>query len=149
MTNKRKFTNKGRAILGDSDRPVGIADILGEKNPPSQEPEGKVVTPDDNHEKTVNTAYHETVKPEVRKEDTVIRKTDFTETRNTSNTDNRKTVKQEGNADEAVDMPPKREEFKLPGELAERLRVYVFDTRSKKTHVVIEALDEYLKKRGY
>lgn len=149
MTNKRKFTNKGRAILGDSDRPVGIADILGEKNPPSQEPEGKVVTPDDDHEKTVNTGYHETGKPEIRKEDTVIRKTDFTETRNTSNTDNRKTGKQESKADEAVDMPPKREEFKLPGELAERLRVYVFDTRSKKTHVVIEALDEYLKKRGY
>jgi hypothetical protein len=149
MTSKRKFTNKGRAILGDSDRPVGIADILGEKNPPFQEPESKARTPNEDHEKTVNTVDHETGKPENRKEDTVTRKTGFTETHNTGNTGNRKTVKQKGNVHEAVDMPPKREEFKLPGELAERLRLYVFDTRSKKTHVVIDALDEYLKKRGY
>lgn len=146
---KRKFTNKGRSILGDRDRPVGIADILGEKDAPLyQESETQYQTTDDTRGEPVKAEDRKTVKTENQVKNTETRKTDSTLNRNTVKEDTSKTVKPDDTPEE-LELPPKREEFKLPGQLAERLRVYVFDTRSKKTHVVIDALDEYLQKRGY
>ena len=135
--------------MGDRDRPTGIADILGEKTPLSHELKTPHQATDDLHEEPVNTADRKTVKPESGEDKTETRNPDSLVNRKTGKTDARKTVKPEVTTPEMVEMSPKREEFKLPGQLAERLRVYVFDSRSKKTHVVIDALDEYLEKRGY
>jgi hypothetical protein len=139
---KRRFTNKGRSILGERDRPIGIADVLGEKDAPfHQESETPHQTPDDTRKDPVKAEVRKTVKTENRK-------TGSTLIHDAVKTGTGKTVKPDETPEE-LELPPKREEFKLPGQLAERLRVYVFDTRSKKTHVVIDALDEYLQKRGY
>lgn len=146
---KKRFANKGRSILGDRDRPIGIADVLGEKDAPfHQESEIAHQALDDTRTDPVKSEDRKTVKTENQEKDTETRKTDSTLSRDTVKTDTSKTVKPDKVPAE-LELPPKREEFKLPGQLAERLRVYVFDTRSKKTHVVIDALDEYLQKRGY
>jgi hypothetical protein len=42
-----------------------------------------------------------------------------------------------------------RKTYDLSLPLAERLRQYAFDSRSKETEVVRKALDEWLKKQGY
>ena len=42
-----------------------------------------------------------------------------------------------------------REEFRFDPDLAERLRRYAFETRRKKTTIVREALEAYLKARGF
>lgn len=145
--NKRKFTGKGQAILGNRDHPSGIADILGDKDSPAPATEPEQAAVD---EKAVTTENRKTVKTESRKDDTPeSRNSESTENRKTDKPIIRKTVKSEKRIPDNIELPPKREEFKLPGELAERLRDYVFAVRSKKTHVVIEALDEYLKSRGY
>ncbi len=150
---KRKFADKGQAILGNGDRPTGIGEILADMHSPSSttETEGLPQSSGDTQEKHVNTVSRETVKTEKQEDGiTAARTTDTTVNRKPGKPVSDKTVKPDtGDAEDAIDLPPKREEFKLPGQLAERLRVYVFNTRSKKTHVVIDALEEYLRKRGY
>ena len=42
-----------------------------------------------------------------------------------------------------------REEFRLPGDLAETLREYAHQQRLKKTTVVIEALQEFFRQRHF
>jgi len=143
---KGVFATRGKAILGD--KPSGLSDILDDQQSPSV-PASSV----ESDEKTGNTENRKNGKPEYSHNDiTDLRKTDNTEIHETSNTSIRKSVKlpSRKRLEELIDSPlTKREEFRLPGDLAERLRVYTFDTRSKKTAVVIEALDAFLRKKGY
>jgi predicted DNA-binding protein len=42
-----------------------------------------------------------------------------------------------------------REEFRFDSDLAERLRRCAFETRRKKTSIVKEALERYLREQGF
>lgn len=132
---KGQFASKGKAILGD--KPSGIGDVLDAPSPPPP--------------KAGNQIEADPVKP-TKMSKTEARETKSEESepalkngiRETVNTAVRKTVKPD-----PEELPPQREEFRFPGTLAERLRTYCFNTRTKKTAIVIEALDEYLKDKGY
>jgi hypothetical protein len=43
----------------------------------------------------------------------------------------------------------KREEFQIPEPLAEKLRAYAYEHRTKKTAVVICALEEFFEQKGF
>jgi hypothetical protein len=133
---KGRFADKGKAILGDK-KPSALGEILDDT--PSPFPEEKEQSKKQTA-KQRQTAPKKTQVPGTTEAKSISEKN----TRKTGNTVVRKTVNPSPN-----ELPPKREEFRLPGLLAERLRVYVFDVRAKKTQVVIEALDEYLTKKGY
>lgn len=64
--------------------------------------------------------------------------------RKTVNTESGKTVKPEIRTEVPKTV---REEFRLPFELAEKLRKHAFETRTTKTATVVEALEKFLKKR--
>jgi hypothetical protein len=132
---KGQFASKGKTILGD--KPSGLGDVL---DTPSLSPPA-----------TIKQAEADPVKS------TQAPKTDARETksdesasalkkgiRETVNTAVRTAVKPD-----PEELPPQREEFRFPGTLSERLRTYCFNTRTKKTATVIDALDEYLKDKGY
>lgn len=81
----------------------------------------------------------------------------------TANTENRSVVRKagytessteisaqkSGNLDDAVSGKTAREEFRFDADLAERLRRCAFETRCKKTTIVRDALDRYLKDQGF
>lgn len=62
--------------------------------------------------------------------------------RNSVNTDNGNSVNTEIRTDT---IKTTREEFRLPIDLADKLRKYAFETRMTKTAVVVEALEKFLK----
>jgi len=70
----------------------------------------------------------EPVKPDVRK---------------SVNTENSKPVEPEIRIEEPKTV---REEFRLPFDLAEKLRKHAFETRATKTAIVVEALENFFKK---
>jgi hypothetical protein len=129
---KGRFADKGKAILGDK-KPSALGEILDDI--PSPSPEEKKQTA-----KQRRTAPKKAQASGTAEAKSVSEK----DTRKPGNTVVRKTVNTSPD-----ELPMKREEFRLPGSLAERLRVYAFDTRTKKTAVVIEALDAHLTKKGY
>jgi len=134
---KGQFANKGKAILGE--RPSGIGEVLDD-DAPSPTPSETVKQADAGSNQPART-------PKSNMRDTKPERTDpaLNEgVRETVNTVVRKTEKPD-----PEELPPQREEFRFPGTLAERLRTYCFNTRTKKTAIVIEALDEYLKDKGY
>lgn len=143
---KGVFATKGKAILGD--KPTGLSDILDDQQS-SSVPASLVPST----EQTGSTENRKDEKPEYSYDDiSSLRKSGNTETRKPDETSIRKSgkLRSRKRLEELVDSPlTKREEFRLPGDLAERLRVYTFDSRSKKTAVVIEALDVFLRKKGY
>jgi len=51
--------------------------------------------------------------------------------------------------DDVVGRKTAREEFRFDADLAERLRRCAFEMRYKKTTIVREALDRYLKDQGF
>jgi len=59
------------------------------------------------------------------------------------NTESSKTVETETRTEGPKTV---REEFRLPFDLAEKLRKYAFENRTTKTATVVDALEEYLKK---
>ncbi len=66
--------------------------------------------------------------------------------------DVRKAVETESRTDDvrkAEDRKTGREEFRFDANLIERLRRCAFETRRKKTAIVQEALDRYLKAQGF
>ena len=66
--------------------------------------------------------------------------------------DVRKAVETESRTDDvrkAEDRKTGREEFRFDTNLIERLRRCAFETRRKKTAIVQEALDRYLKAQGF
>jgi hypothetical protein len=66
--------------------------------------------------------------------------------------DVRKAVETESRTDDvrkAEDRKTGREEFRFDANLIERLRRCAFETRRKKTAIVQEALDHYLKVQGF
>ncbi len=112
---KGKFTDRAKGIIG---KPKGLGDFLEEKK-------------EDTVSNSVVTEDHETGYTDIRKEgkpdssDSIV-----TDIRKNGNTVKRKTV---------------REEFRLPENLAETLRIYAFNHRTTKTAVVIEALEKFFK----
>ncbi len=146
MTTRKKgsFSAKGKTILDE--KPTALGDILDADTSSENAP---IPTPSTENKKTVNTENRINGSTETQKNrDTVKQKPVKPETRKTVNTVQRKTSNTE-KITEDEKLPTKREEFRLPADLAERLRVYAFDIRSKKTVVVIDALDAFLKKEGY
>jgi len=138
MTTRKKgrFADKGKAILGDK-KPSALSEILDDTpSPPPEKKEQAKKQP----EKQSRTTPKKAQAPETAEEKSTSKDT----IRKPGNTVVRKTVNPSQD-----ELPTKREEFRLPGSLAERLRVYAFDTRTKKTKVVIEALDAHLTRKGY
>ncbi len=121
----KDFTAKARGIVGNV-RPRSLGDFL-----------------DDDKQDDVRKA----VETESRTDD--VRKAVETESRTD---DVRKAVETESRTDDvrkAEDRKTGREEFRFDANLIERLRRCAFETRRKKTAIVQEALDRYLKAQGF
>ena len=110
---KGKFADRAKGIIG---KPKGLGDFLEEKK-------------EDTISDSVNTENRKTVNTEKREEDKSNSSNSVvTDIRKNGNTKKHKTV---------------REEFRLPENLAETLRIYAFNHRTTKTAVVIEALEKF------
>ena len=147
----KDFIAKARGIVGGV-RPRSLGDFLDDDKQDdvrkAVETEGRT----DDVRKAVETEGHtddvrKAVETESRIDD--VRKAVETESRID---DVRKAVETESRIDDvrkAEDRKTGREEFRFNTNLIERLRRCAFETRRKKTAIVQEALDRYLKAQGY
>lgn len=119
-TKTRDFAAKARTIVGGTPRPTSLQDFLEEDPAVNTEDRTSTASRTEDVRDTENTAIRT---DEVRK---IV---------NTANNPVAKRIE--------------REEFKFDSALAERLRRCAFETRRKKTAIVREALDGYLKGQGF
>ncbi len=119
-TKTRDFAAKARTIVGGIPRPTSLQDFLEEDPAVNTEDRTSTESRTENVRDTENTA---------------TRTDDVRKTVNTTNSTAAKSTE--------------REEFRFDSTLAERLRRCAFETRCKKTAIVREALDWYLKGQGF
>ena len=127
----RDFAAKARTIVGGS-RPTSLKDFLEDERGA-----GNTESRADDVRKIGNT--------ESRTDD--VRKTGNTEDQATQpRSDLARIVSMKG---AMVAKSTEREEFRFDSDLAERLRRCAFETRQKKTSIVKEALERYLREQGF
>ena len=119
-TKTRDFAAKARTIVGGASRPTSLQDFLEEDPPVNTE---NRTSTESRTEKVRNT------------ENTALRTEEVRKTVNTANSPDATRLE--------------REEFRFDSALAERLRRCAFETRRKKTAIVREALDKYLRGHGF
>jgi len=134
----KDFIAKARGIVGGV-RPRSLGDFLDDDKQDDVRKAVETESRTDDVRKAVETESHT---DDVRKAVETESRTD----------DVRKAVETESRTDDvrkAEDRKTGREEFRFNTDLTERLRRCAFETRRKKTAIVQEALNLYLKAQGF